>query len=903
MKFGLLTLKTGDRDLEKDRIAAEAEYRAWLEAAAVAAGGRRSLNSRIAEKIKRRTPGIDAKIRGWTNPASLKIPQLVTNGTNSELAASLDLNTALTSTIIELLPHRETEFRLKDFSDLLSEIRRLRTKSQIAGVHKNQNSNLLFEQKVLGLPIVIAKDVEPKRLNLGSGLLDGEIPEYCSREIDHILMERLNNPLVDLITISGEPKSGKTRTLIHNLQNSILRDAEVYWLRPGAALSALAESLAPKNKLHTVTIIDDIQRWVQLSGTLPGQDLQLLRKKSKVLVTVHHHDIAQWKLSSIDHSVARNRSGAFGPGDDFVEQIENSMIYLDSELSEDELTRAMALENDASVEQLRSLGAYYSSSEFLLSKFDSLFNSSEPLMVATLKAVFGSRILHSAGVTVDALEELARAELSALNKGAYFSKSRFEEILANDLTTGVSLKSPHSILTATPDNSGTYSIFDPLWMSIRESIKWQAPTEILTLENSVAIADAIIEAGFPDAALKVLNLYPQEISAQYCFAMSSCYWELGQEDLWRHWIEKAVDLNHAVAMSNLAYVLQNSDRKRSLHLLNRSAKLGEPEAFNGLGVLHSAENKPKAEVFYRKAIELGNISALFNLAVDLESTNWPEASDLYQRSLKAGDKRAFYAVALQRLEDDHAEAERLFELAGINGDARGFTQIGNIYISSDPPRAESYYRKAADLGETTAMNNLGVLISDRDQEAANKLYEAALADNPVAGRNLAMAIRDTQRDKALALFEQSANMGDCFSMNELGHMLIGYEDEKARFWLEEAVALHEYIGKINLAWLLREEHKQRSITLLKEVTEAKDIDRASKAEALYGLGMHFEIEHPQSAFDYFLRASDLGLAKATRKVEESKAKKKEAKSKLIISQEAHESGPQIGAKQNKKISN
>lgn len=857
--------------MELDQKAAEAEYKAWLEDAAQAAGSRRALNSLIATKIRQRTPGIDAKIRGWTNSNSLKIPQIVTTGSKSALESSLELSNALVSTVSELLPARETEYKIKEFPLLLSEVRRLRNKSQTDGVHTGKNPKRLYDQKILGFPQTKSKDLKLEDLNLGSGIRNGEVPTYCPRDIDQELLEKLNNPLVDLVTISGEPKVGKTRTLIHNLQKSELQDADVYWLRPGSSVLQLAESLSAKNKLNNITIIDDIQRWVQLAGSFPGQDLRLLRSKSKVLVTLHQHDLAQWRLGTVDHTTFGNAAGVFGPGDDFIEQIENSQLHLGSELGDFELDLASSLDKNVSRDELRTLGAYYSSSDFLISKFQTLATSSEPMMVATLAAVYGSKILYSAGVTVAELENLARAELGQINRSAYFAASRFEAILSNDLTKGVSVRSPHSILTANPDNPGTYSLFDPLWAQIKNSVQWEAPTAILTPENNLKTANVILDAGFPMAALKVLERFPAKGSKDYCFLVSCCHWEEKNNDLWRLWIERAADQGHAIAMSNLAYVLKDTDRERAISLLKRSADLGESEAFNGLGVIHSETNKASAEPFYRKAIELGNVSAIYNLAVDLATENLAEAYTLYQKALDAGDERAFYPLALQKLDVEPAEAERLFELAAINGDPRGYTQIGNLYISSNPRKAEEFFRKAADLGELVAMNNLGVLISDRDEPAAIALYEAALEDNPVAMRNLAMAIRDSNRTRALALFEMSANLNDALSMNELGFMLIGSDYEKAKFWLEKATELDEPSSKINLAWLLRESDSKRSLELLREVSKTPNIAKEIKAEALFGLGLHYEIENANLSQKFYSESADLGLEKSRNKLKDPKS--------------------------------
>ncbi len=804
--------------MSESRENAENAYRAWLEAARKAAGTPQALNSFVAENLNRRSRNIDARIRGWTNPSTAKLPG---SGDDREIIA-------LAKAIENYSPQAPIEIENDlDIEGLIREVIRLRHENQLHGVKLTTTVQHLYDSEVLGLPVTTGSQLDMLRLNLGSAVFSGDLPPYTPREIDERLLDALNDPTVDVVTVIGPPKVGKTRSLVENLKSSTLKHRNIFWLRPGGDLALLIATLSPSDKSSTVIVIDDLQRWGHDLQKMTTHTMSQLKSRAKLLFTLHLSDFLKWRANLFDHSTNPLLSSQIvpssGPSSGVLDEIEKNSIQLGSHLTERELELARGVLPHLEPAKLVNLGAYFSSLEYLQRTMKALAKSDDPFTEALVGAIIDSRIMFPNGVMVDALEELTELELASLSPNLFFSRAKFEMLMSDVFTRGASTDSPHSILQRTPENPRSFSLFESLWEELKPK-SWQAPTNIVSAKNALVFAENIAEAGYPEEVLKVLKAHPEIEDGPYCLQIALAYSELHQEKQEEEWYLKGISHNHAQSMFHYAYFLENIDEAKAKRYYKSAADLGDLDSMFNLALIVEKNDPALARDLYEKASASGLREAMNNLAKLIEVEEPEYAIELYRKSSELGNALATFNLALSIANSNIDEAIELYAKLAKGGDPESMNNLAVLLWDSDPIESEKLLRLSADLGNARAMFNLAKMFEDLDPEESNRhLSQAADLKYAPAIYVQGLNLRDEgDWEDSIERFELAASLGDSASMFELGKMFDGTDTERAVRMLRRAADLGETKAKVNLGFHLEEQNLEESLRLYQEASNEGD---------------------------------------------------------------------------------
>ncbi len=156
---------------------------------------------------------------------------------------------------------------------------------------------------------------------------------------------------------------------------------------------------------------------------------------------------------------------------------------------------------------------------------------------------------------------------------------------------------------------------------------------------------------------------------------------------------EASKAGHAVAMVNLAAMIEDSEPEQALDWYRKSAELGSALGQYNLGVAYQngmggPVDADKAIESYRKALDQGDSFAAYNLAVlydegTLVDRDMVQAIKLYELAVKGGNVDAMVnlAITLEKGDGvtvDKAAALALFEQAAALGDLEAVEQAARL---------------------------------------------------------------------------------------------------------------------------------------------------------------------------------------------------------------------------------
>lgn len=870
-------------------------YRSWIEAARAAAGSGTALNALIAKNLQgRRTRNIDARIRGWTNPKSLKIPNGADAHGKSEIAA---LALAVTTLVTEKPRY---EVPLDSFIEVLDALRAKRSQNQLDGTKLKLSGERLWEQGILGVKPCLVIELDQKLVNLGSGIYHGELPKYCKRQFDERLLAALDNPEVDLITLVGVPKSGKTRSLVQKLQESKLSDCTLLWIRPNGDFEMLIRELKPANKPNTVIIIDDLQRWQRGGEALNPLLLKELRNRAKLLITIHDAALTDWQGAKFDHTSANSTDDKSrlrqSPSQYVLDEIERSAIYVESLLDGAELEDAQKNHPKHSPEDMKFVAAYFSSSDYLQTKARDMLARNEASTRAIVGAIVSARIIHPGGFTIDQLRFFAESEMQRIAPHAHFNTYRFEEIVSNELTVGSSVESPHSLLQKTPDNPKTYSLFDPVWPLFKPET-WRPPNQLLEISSPEEIASQMEDEKYFAEARELLDSVSQPSGIYYYRLYARICSGLGDLDGETKSYIIGSELGDSDSMFNLGVILSEKNPVDSLRYYELAAKAGDTDAMINLALLLVDLDSDSSERWLRKAMQLGSQDAMVNLAFDLEARDVAEAKRLYLRAAKAGHARAMSKLAeLQLKQGDRNSALKWLKKSASLNYLPAFGRLAESLLNNSPDESRQVLRDAINLADssdtsvepdqidlladvvsqfdleagltlykiaaqkdvTASMSSLGHLYLDQDADLSQHwLKKASERGNVSALMTLAdieherNAIEaDALRQKARELLEPRADFGSAWANTKLAELLEESDLESAKRHLVFAAEKKFPIAMTRLAMMTHTQDRDKAISLLEE---AIALDHAP---AMDFLGDLLEFSDPKRAKQLYANAAE-----------------------------------------------
>jgi TPR repeat protein len=201
--------------------------------------------------------------------------------------------------------------------------------------------------------------------------------------------------------------------------------------------------------------------------------------------------------------------------------------------------------------------------------------------------------------------------------------------------------------------------------------------------------------------------------------------------------------------------------------------------YRGEGVAQSYE---QAGFWYRKAADQGNLKAMNNLGImflEGQGTNKDEAEGYrwIRKAAEAGDPRATYLCGVLLCEGKGVKKDPAAGLPWINkaadaGYANALSRLGRDFlygddgIAKDPAKALPLIQSAAGKGNPWACGALGEILAKGE-------------------------LLPKDQEKARALFQQGAELGDPASQFEYARILMISNPASAYPWIKLALQEHE----------------------------------------------------------------------------------------------------------------
>lgn len=264
------------------------------------------------------------------------------------------------------------------------------------------------------------------------------------------------------------------------------------------------------------------------------------------------------------------------------------------------------------------------------------------------------------------------------------------------------------------------------------------------------------------------------------------------DDLAFIFYEQAAEAGDSFGMNCLANCYNNGkgctkDSVKYIDWLKKSAALQNPVAICNLGKVYCLgegveKSYDKGNEFFVQSSQMGYAWAYNNLGWNYEQGNGVEknlnkAFELYKIAAEAdcvlGQRNLGYCYQYGNgTEIDMSQAYRWYSRAAEIGDSVAQCKVGHFLqygwgdVAKDETQAVEWYKKAADQNNAEAQCYLGIC------------YYCGISVE-----------RDI--DRALELYEKSANCGYTFAMNSLGDIFFNEDDyfdaEKALCWYNKAI--------------------------------------------------------------------------------------------------------------------
>jgi hypothetical protein len=186
--------------------------------------------------------------------------------------------------------------------------------------------------------------IDPLALGLGSWAFDSGrgLPPYVHRTADHGLALRLAAP--GITTVSGAPKSGKSRSVLETLQREH-PDAITWWVNPSPTVLPLVVQAAKKasdeKEKPAFIVLDD----AGLIGTDPAGGLTARRLHdlaaacTQLVVVVHNETLAAWEHQLTHRTPNDVDTHSIGASRELMDLLQHRIRY-DSVLNGDETAPA-----------------------------------------------------------------------------------------------------------------------------------------------------------------------------------------------------------------------------------------------------------------------------------------------------------------------------------------------------------------------------------------------------------------------------------------------------------------------------------------------------------------------------------------------------------------------------------
>jgi TPR repeat protein len=888
-------MKSGQNEAPIEQTDTELVYAAWMNALLATFEGKISrLAAALELRIRADNPSLvrrreDQKrlentVRHWYSESRRSVPGINQVGPGNDIVCQSLIDVCQDRQVSPPFSHSAATFE-----NVLHQLQDERNERRRIGKRAVEPAPDLYKLGILYLPVTTCGDFDLRLIGQESALVQNNIPEYVPREIDQSLVSALDSASVRFVTVAGEPKSGKTRTLLQALKASMHAKHEIYWLssRSGAVQDFI--DFVPKEKSsQRIIFLDDLQRFDFNSRSgLSLATLKELGSRGKVVATVHENGLSQ--LLDLPRQIHRERTIGISPPSgeqnleptDLREELANSIFMLRRELTPAEekgIPETLRLQiGDAKKRHGLQLAAELASVSELKERCDLIAEKGDEF-AAVLLAAKDCYLAFPIGAEYDFILELSKLHFRDLQFNSIWRTQAGIDAFSA-LTSGVVPGSSKAILTRQLEDSEKFALLDGLWPEIRPNLDFWNPDiikslldddEKLTLAKRAAgqdfwpqaeeILNELISSGHPDAQLELaLILFRQdkddvarvELTKAAEAGNASAQNYLGvviathDEDIKTAivWYEKAALAGHSMAQQNLALNLRNlGDMESAWKWLEVSADQGEVSSIAWQGVLYEDEgNSEAAKDCYIRAANEGLDWAQRNLG-QLYRDEGDNAKAITFLTLAAdqGDLSAQNHLANMLRDDNQIEAAREWytKAADSGFDWAQYNLAGLLDYEGKQEEAKSWYLQAADQGNSAAMNQLGVLESRNDSmEEAKKWYlKAAESGHEWGQYNYAQSLRsENDFEGAQHWMHLAAEQGLAAAKNMLGRYCELEGDTKGakHLYLEAAEAGDSY-GQANLANILLDEgDREAAITWLKKSAAQKNLDAINRLGVIY----------------------------------------------------------------------
>lgn len=531
------------------------------------------------------------------------------------------------------------------------------------------------------------------------------LPRYVVRDCDPTLDAQVRAAAREggLVLVTGEPLSGRTRTLWAALFTNLSGTTRILHPAPGTDLRGLTAVLRARGDAECVLWLDDLDGHLGEHGLTAALLAELARLRVPVLATMSDEAYDAHRFGSPAHT--RLLSG--------VDPVE-----LGAEWSPAEVERLAA----ATPGDLRLAGAYahrarHSTPAYLAVGPELLGEwrrarrpNAHPL---GHRLVLAAIDLARCGVEEAAADALRRAS-DLYGDAAPASSEEFDQAL--EWASGIRHGTTGMLVPGA--EGGTWRAYGSLVEDARDGVPgfgpvplelWPLALDGLSSDDAASPAvDAVLER-----ARAVLG--PEaDTNPEALLALGRIEEEYGDEEAAEGWFRRAADAGSTEAAGRLGGLLFNRvDSAAAIPYLEKGAESGDTEAQTMLGIVLME----RSEHWLRTAAESGDGLAAFWLG-DLLRGGGAEADALrwYRKAAEAGQRGEVATRIGNMLHDlqDYDEAEKWFRIAVAEGDLAGLNGIGLVLEERGSLEAAArFYQQAAENGDPTGAHNLGINLENR----------------------------------------------------------------------------------------------------------------------------------------------------------------------------------------------
>ncbi|MER6017633.1 tetratricopeptide repeat protein [Streptomyces anulatus] len=531
------------------------------------------------------------------------------------------------------------------------------------------------------------------------------LPRYVVRDCDPTLDAQVRAAAREggLVLVTGEPLSGRTRTLWAALFTNLSGTTRILHPAPGTDLRGLTAVLPARGDAECVLWLDDLDGHLGEHGLTAALLAELARLRVPVLATMSDEAYDAHRFGSPAHT--RLLSG--------VDPVE-----LGAEWSPAEVERLAA----ATPGDLRLAGAYahrarHSTPAYLAVGPELLGEwrrarrpNAHPL---GHRLVLAAIDLACCGVEEVAADALRRAS-DLYGDAAPASSEEFDQAL--EWASGIRHGTTGMLVPGA--EGGTWRAYGSLVEDARDGVPGfgPVPLELWPLAlgglSSDDAASPAVDAVF-ERARAVLG--PEaDTNPEALLTLGRIEEEYGDEEAAEGWFRRAADAGSTEAAGRLGGLLFNRvDSAAAIPYLEKGAESGDTEAQTMLGIVLME----RSEHWLRTAAESGDGLAAFWLG-DLLRGGGAEADALcwYRKAAEAGQRGEVATRIGNMLHDlqDYDEAEKWFRIAVAEGDLAGLNGIGLVLEERGSLEAAArFYQQAAENGDPTGAHNLGINLENR----------------------------------------------------------------------------------------------------------------------------------------------------------------------------------------------